>query len=61
MCVFTVLCFALQKSAPPDNDDFASFRHNVIELVRDVIFLLGSLTCFSEVSQPLVYNDVIVM
>lgn len=36
------------KSAPPDNDDFASFRHNVIELVRDVIFLLGSLTCFSE-------------
>ena len=36
----------------PEDDEFDDFRKNVVELLRDVIFVVGSLHCFSEVGIP---------
>ena len=33
-----------------DSDDFTTFRRNVVELVRDVLFIVGSQTLFASVS-----------
>ena len=35
----------------PEDDDFDDFRKSVVELLRDVIFITGSLNCFSEVGK----------
>jgi len=39
----------LQTSIPDERDDFSDFRANCVELLRDIIFLVGSLNCFTEV------------
>ena len=39
---------SLQRGVLED-DDFEDFRKNVVELLRDIIFVTGSLKCFSEV------------
>ncbi len=39
----------MQNTVPDEKDDFSDFRKNVVELVRDVVFLVGSLECFTEV------------
>ena len=42
-------CITLQTSIPDERDDFSDFRANCVELLRDIIFLVGSLNCFTEV------------
>lgn len=46
------LCFFLcwQDGIPEDTDDFGEFRMRVSDLVKDVIFLVGSVECFAQVS-----------
>lgn len=39
-----------QTSVPDKNDDFSEFRDQVVELLRDVLFLVGSLPLFFKVS-----------
>lgn len=39
-----------QDGIPEDNDDFGEFRVRVSDLVKDVIFLVGSMECFSQVT-----------
>ena len=39
-----------QTTVPDEKDDFSDFRKSVVELLRDVIFLVGSLECFATVS-----------
>ncbi len=48
------------KVTSDDSDDFTYFRRNVVELVRDVVFLVGSLSCFSQVSCPVLSSVSIV-
>lgn len=38
-----------QEGIPEDTDDFGEFRVRVSDLVKDVIFLVGSMECFSQV------------
>lgn len=38
-----------QDGIPEDTDDFGEFRMRVSDLVKDVIFLVGSMECFSQV------------
>ncbi|KAL4659483.1 transportin-3 isoform X2 [Arapaima gigas] len=37
------------EGIPEDNDDFGEFRTRVSDLVKDIIFLVGSKECFSQV------------
>lgn len=47
---FYVPCFFhLQEGIPEDSDDFGEFRIRVSDLVKDVIFLVGSMECFTQV------------
>lgn len=39
----------VQEGVPEDTDDFGEFRMRVSDLVKDVIFLVGSMECFSQV------------
>lgn len=41
--------FTGQDGIPEDTDDFGEFRMRVSDLVKDVIFLVGSMECFSQV------------
>lgn len=41
--------FTQQEGIPEDTDDFGEFRMRVSDLVKDVIFLVGSMECFSQV------------
>lgn len=41
--------FPVQEGVPEDTDDFGEFRMRVSDLVKDVIFLVGSMECFSQV------------
>lgn len=43
-----------QEGIPEDTDDFGEFRMRVSDLVKDVIFLVGSVECFSQVLNMLV-------
>uniref|UniRef100_H3BZN3 Uncharacterized protein n=1 Tax=Tetraodon nigroviridis TaxID=99883 RepID=H3BZN3_TETNG len=38
---------------PEDSDDFGEFRMRVSDLVKDVIFLVGSMECFSQLYSTL--------
>uniref|UniRef100_A0A8C7M3T3 Transportin-3 n=1 Tax=Oncorhynchus kisutch TaxID=8019 RepID=A0A8C7M3T3_ONCKI len=38
------------EGIPEDTDDFGEFRMRVSDLVKDVIFLVGSMECFSQVA-----------
>uniref|UniRef100_A0A4W3H4Q8 Transportin 3 n=1 Tax=Callorhinchus milii TaxID=7868 RepID=A0A4W3H4Q8_CALMI len=38
------------EGIPEDSDDFGEFRMRVSDLVKDVIFLVGSMECFTQVS-----------
>lgn len=56
--------FDPQEGIPEDTDDFGEFRMRVSDLVKDVIFLVGSMECFSQVATLLEItssNDVIKM
>ena len=44
--------FLLQEGVPDENDDFYEFRMRVSELIKDVVFIVGSSTCFTHVSMP---------
>ena len=50
MSYIVTIWFNPQTKVPDDNDDLISFRENVVELIRDTVFLCGSLDCFAEVS-----------
>ncbi|XP_038065636.1 transportin-3-like [Patiria miniata] len=41
------------EGVPDENDDFGDFRIRVSELIKDVIFLVGSTTCFSQMFRNL--------
>eukprot|EP00062_Callorhinchus_milii_P024425 gi/632984318/ref/XP_007909082.1/ PREDICTED: transportin-3 [Callorhinchus milii] len=41
------------EGIPEDSDDFGEFRMRVSDLVKDVIFLVGSMECFTQVSASL--------
>ncbi|XP_071791532.1 transportin-3-like [Asterias amurensis] len=41
------------EGIPDENDDFGDFRIRVAELIKDVIFLIGSTTCFSQMFRNL--------
>lgn len=43
-----VLMF-LQEGIPDENDDFGEFRLRVSELIKDVVFIVGSSQCFTQV------------
>lgn len=47
-CGHPLSVLSLQLGMPED-DDFDDFRKRVVELLRDIIFVTGSLECFSEV------------
>ncbi len=49
--LFFISYFVLpvQEGVPEDTDDFGEFRMRVSDLVKDVIFLVGSMECFSQV------------
>eukprot|EP00061_Rhincodon_typus_P010485 g34809.t1 len=36
------------EGIPEDSDDFGEFRMRVSDLVKDVIFLVGSMECFTQ-------------
>ncbi|XP_064397245.1 transportin-3-like [Halichondria panicea] len=49
LCVHCQLEEDTDKTKVPDeSDDFSGFRDNVVELIRDTVFLFGSLNCFAE-------------
>lgn len=39
----------LQDTVPSERDEFGGFRMSVREVIRDVIFIVGSLNCFADV------------
>ena len=39
-----------QDELPDDKDEFAEFRCHVVEVVRDIVFIVGSVECFQSVS-----------
>lgn len=39
-----------QEGVPEETDDFGEFRMRVSDLVKDLIFLIGSMECFAQVS-----------
>uniref|UniRef100_A0A672RKY5 Transportin-3-like n=1 Tax=Sinocyclocheilus grahami TaxID=75366 RepID=A0A672RKY5_SINGR len=43
----------LFEGVPEDTDDFGEFRMRVSDLVKDVIFLVGSMECFSQLYSTL--------
>lgn len=46
----SALCLGFaQEGVPEETDDFGEFRMRVSDLVKDVIFLVGSMECFSQV------------
>lgn len=45
-CVF----FIFQEGIPDENDDFGEFRLRVSEIIKDVVFIVGSSQCFTQVS-----------
>lgn len=53
-------CFS-QEGIPEDTDDFGEFRMRVSDLVKDVIFLVGSMECFAQVSLVLIFNFIILI
>lgn len=48
--LITSALFTGQDGIPEDTDDFGEFRMRVSDLVKDVIFLVGSMECFSQVA-----------
>ena len=44
------IIYYIQEGVPDDNDDFFEFRMRVSELIKDVVFIVGSSTCFTHVS-----------
>ena len=40
----------LQEGIPDETDEFGDFRSRVSELIKDVVFIVGSSACFSQVS-----------
>ena len=38
-----------QNELPDEKDDFFEFRNNVAEVIRDIIFIVGSVECFQYV------------
>ncbi|XP_077999883.1 transportin-3-like [Glandiceps talaboti] len=56
--LITALCIHCQmdpdhEGIPDEKDDFGDFRLRVSELIKDVVFLVGSSTCFQQVFQSL--------
>ncbi|KAK3585736.1 hypothetical protein CHS0354_020305 [Potamilus streckersoni] len=41
------------EGIPDDSDDFSDFRTRVSELIKDVVFIVGSSTCFNHMFQNL--------
>lgn len=39
-----------QEGVPEETDNFGEFRMRVSDLVKDLIFLIGSMECFAQVS-----------
>lgn len=39
-----------QEGVPEETDDFGEFRMRVSDLVKDLIFLVGSVECFAQVA-----------
>lgn len=37
-----------RQDIPDSQDDFVEFRHRTVELVYDIVFVVGSLTCFKK-------------
>lgn len=37
-----------RQDIPDSQDDFVEFRHRTIELIYDLVFVIGSLTCFKK-------------
>lgn len=53
VCVI-LICF--QEGVPDENGDFGEFRLRVSELIKDVVFIAGSSSCFAQVSQCRIYS-----
>ncbi|XP_070539739.1 transportin-3-like [Ptychodera flava] len=56
--LITALCFHCQmdpdhEGIPDEKDDFGDFRIRVSELIKDVVFLVGSSTCFKQMFEAL--------
>ena len=53
--IYCETIFCLQDGVLDTSDDFYDFRCRVSELIKDVIFIVGSSTCFSHVSKNKVW------
>ena len=42
-----------QEGIPNDKDEFSDFRKRVSELIKDVVFIVGSATCFTQMFENL--------
>lgn len=51
----------LQEGIPDENDDFGEFRLRVSELIKDVVFIVGSSQCFTQVRFCVIKNRIIVL
>lgn len=49
--LFLLRCRHLQEGIPGKGDDFVDFRLKVVELIKDVVFIVGSTSVFAQVSQ----------
>jgi hypothetical protein len=50
---FTVSLLPLQDGIPKESGDFGDFRVRVSELIKDVVFLVGSSSCFAQMFENL--------
>ena len=46
---FHLVCGCGQTEVPDERGDFADFRRNVTEVMRDVVFVVGAVECFQKV------------
>ena len=48
-CKYNGVCILyLQNSVPDDDNDFEDFRNGVVELTRDIVFVVGSLNILQD-------------
>ena len=43
------MCYYIQTEVPDERGDFADFRHNAVEVMRDLVFIVGSVDIFQKV------------
>ena len=42
--------FSIKESVPDNDDNFQEFRLQALDVINDVVFVIGSNECFNEVT-----------